>query len=236
MDEGKLHLLMYCILLMLQHIVSFMIAEEEIQHATDKFILILLDDDEDVCHFLQLWYNAITLHQNRQFSLALMVLSDELRWRVKPWSNIWFNDSLLIEYDNHRWIKCFQMSKQAVYSICNRLQPLIEKQRTCFRNPVQIEVRIFCALYKLAHGCNFFTCTKLFGIGRATVGIVLRELVWSINSIFKGLIWWLEGEGSARDYGWILQLLWNAFSSWDYWLHSYKHQEISLLSKELLLL
>ena len=189
MDEGELHLLMYSVLLMLQHIVSFMIVEEEIQNATDKFILILLDDDaQDVCHFLQLWYNTITLHQIRQFSLALMVLSDELKWRIKPQSNIWFNDSLLIEYDNHRWIKCFQMSKQAIYNICDRLQPLIEKQRTYFRKPIPIEVCIYYALYKLAHGCNFFTCTELFGIGRATLGIVLRELIWSINSIFKDLI------------------------------------------------
>jgi hypothetical protein len=33
-----------------------------------------------------------------------------------------------------------------------------------------------------------------FGIDTTTIGIVLHEIIWAINMVFKGIISWLVGE------------------------------------------
>lgn len=51
-----------------------------------------------------------------------------------------------------------------------------------------------CSIYKLAHGVNFPICSKLLAMGKSTIYLVLHEVVYTINKIFKNLISWPKGD------------------------------------------
>jgi hypothetical protein len=53
---------------------------------------------------------------------------------------------------------------------------------------------VAAALFKIAHNADIVIVTELFGLGRATIGIVLREVVGAINIVFGELIQWPEGD------------------------------------------
>ncbi len=45
-------------------------------------------------------------------------------------------------------------------------------------------------IYKLAQGANILTCSELFSIGHSTIAFVLREVIITINIVFKKFINW----------------------------------------------
>ncbi len=78
--------------------------------------------------------------------------------------------------------------------ICNQVKPLISKHDTKYRKVITIEIKVSCAIYKLAHGANTLTCSELFTIGRSTIAFVLQEVVRAINVVFKKLMMWPMGD------------------------------------------
>jgi hypothetical protein len=54
-----------------------------------------------------------------------------------------------------------------------------------------------CAIYKLAHGANFLTWVNFLKLENQLLSLVLNEFVYVINSIYNGLISWLEQEVMA---------------------------------------
>jgi hypothetical protein len=86
------------------------------------------------------------------------------------------------------------MSKATLLRIANHVHPLISKQDTNFQGCVPTRTQVAVALFKLAHNAHHVVVMELFGIGRATMGIVIREVVGAINIVFGDLIRWPEGE------------------------------------------
>ena len=38
-----------------------------------------------------------------------------------------------------------------------------------------------CTLFKLTHGASLFVCSKMFAVGKSTVSLILRDVVFAIN-------------------------------------------------------
>jgi len=49
-------------------------------------------------------------------------------------------------------------------------------------------------IYNLSHGSNLLICNELFAIDKSIVGLVIYEVVRTINIMFKSLISWLVGQ------------------------------------------
>jgi hypothetical protein len=82
---------------------------------------------------------------------------------VNNWFSILF---LLMEYYNSCWPQNFQMrSKETLFVIVDCLRPLIQKQDTCNKLFIPMEVCITCALYNIAQGCNLWICNELIAVG-----------------------------------------------------------------------
>jgi hypothetical protein len=86
------------------------------------------------------------------------------------------------------------MSKGTLLRISDHVHPLIGKEDTNFRTCVLTRTRVAAALFKLVHNAHHVIVTELFGLGRATVGTILREVVGAINIVFGDLIRWPEGK------------------------------------------
>jgi hypothetical protein len=52
---------------------------------------------------------------------------------------------------------------------------------------------VCCCLYKLVQGANFLACSKKFAIGRSTVSLVIREVIFAINSVYSDALQWPRG-------------------------------------------
>jgi hypothetical protein len=154
---------------------------------------------------VQVAVSTAALHDYR-LRCGLLCQNDELRYWVKPRSTTWFNEFLVYEYDDRRWIEQFRMSKANIADMCNKLKPLIEKQNTKYRLAVPVEIRVCCTIYKLAQGANINQCSELFAIGKSTVGKVLREVVQAITTVYKYLIQWPSGHR--------LQTVMHEFQDW----------------------
>jgi hypothetical protein len=141
--------------------------------------------------------NAAVLHQLRSL-LSMTYADDGDRWWVKTRSITWFEQLALTEYDDHKWIELFRMSKATLLRISEHIHPLIGKQDTNFRGCVPTRTRVAAALFKIAHNAHHVVVTELFGLGRAIVGTVIREVVGAINIVYGDLIGWPEGD-DMRD-------------------------------------
>ncbi len=67
------------------------------------------------------------------------------------------------------------------------------KQDIRYKKTILMEIQVSCAIYKLAHGANFFICNDLFAIRKSIVTLMLYEVVDVVNVIFKRLISWPIG-------------------------------------------
>jgi hypothetical protein len=50
------------------------------------------------------------------------------------------------------------------------------------------KICIYCALYKIVHGCDIDTCAELFVVGPSTILTIIQEFVHGMNIVFKDLI------------------------------------------------
>ena len=121
---------------------------------------------------------------------GLSALDEDLGFWVKPRSTTWFTKFLLEEYDDDRWINLFRMTKRSVFHLANILAPSISKKNTRYRLAVPVLVRVACTLFKLSHGASLLLCSEVFAVGRSTMSMILRDVVWAINVVLRKEISW----------------------------------------------
>ncbi len=61
-----------------------------------------------------------------------------------------------------------------------------------YRKVFHLKSCMCCAIYKLAHDVNFLTWVNSLKLENQLFSFVLNEFVYVINSIYNGLISWLE--------------------------------------------
>ncbi len=94
-------------------------------------------------------------------------------------------------------MKNFCIAKHNLFNIANQLRPLVIKQDKKHRKYIPIEIQVCCAIYKLAHGSNFFTYSELFAIGKSTMSFASCEFVFVVNEAYQDLITWPKGRVKA---------------------------------------
>jgi hypothetical protein len=82
------------------------------------------------------------------------------------------------------------MSKDTLFNITNKLNPLIVKD-TRYSLAILVEVQLACVIYKLFYSSHLLTYNELFVISKSTSGLVIWKVVKTINVVFKNLVWWL---------------------------------------------
>ena len=69
----------------------------------------------------------------------------------------------------------FRMNKATFDTLCETLRLDLQKQHTQYRDPVSVETRVACGIWRLATGETFWACGLQFGLGTATAWIISRE-------------------------------------------------------------
>ena len=80
----------------------------------------------------------------------------------------------------HWWRENLRMHKSTFLFLCNELREHIQRQDTVMRQPITVEERVALTIWRLGTGAEYRTISELFGIGRATVCVIVNETCRSI--------------------------------------------------------
>ncbi len=61
----------------------------------------------------------------------------------------------------------------------------MRKEDTTYKGVTSIIIKMVCALYKFMHVNEYFVCSKLFGINKSSIFMVLHEFIHTFNIIFQ---------------------------------------------------
>ncbi|XP_074866063.1 uncharacterized protein LOC142021313 [Carettochelys insculpta] len=100
-----------------------------------------------------------------------------------PTSTNWWERLVLEEWDDDCWLRNFRMSRQTFMELCQWLTPALRHQDTAMRRALPVEKRVGIAVWKLATPDSYRSVGQQFGVGKATVGAVLMEVVRAINAM-----------------------------------------------------
>jgi len=79
------------------------------------------------------------------------------------------------------------MFKETIFYILEKLKLYVKKQNTRYCLGIKVEIKMSCAVYKLAQGSNYLICNELFAIGKATMSLVIHEVIKVIHIVLETL-------------------------------------------------
>ncbi|XP_074867197.1 uncharacterized protein LOC142021846 [Carettochelys insculpta] len=100
-----------------------------------------------------------------------------------PNSTDWWERVVLGEWGEERWLRNFCMLRQTFEEICHWLTPALRHHDTCMQPALTVEKRVTVAIWKQATPDSYRSVGQQFGVGKATVGAVLMEVVRAINAM-----------------------------------------------------
>ncbi|XP_061602296.1 uncharacterized protein LOC133464387 [Cololabis saira] len=103
---------------------------------------------------------------------------------ARPRTSTWW-DSAINTWDEREWQRNFRMSKTSFLHLCDILRPNLTRQRTRYRCPLAVELRLAICLWRLATNMEFRSISHLFGVGISTACSVTQQVVTAINKIMK---------------------------------------------------
>ena len=114
---------------------------------------------------------------------------------IKTRSSEWWDRIVMASFNNRDWIENFRMQKCTFMYICNLLRPHIQKKDTIMRCAITVEKRVAVTLWRLATNVEYRTIGHLFGISRASVCCIVREVCENIvRVVMPKYIKWPRGE------------------------------------------
>jgi hypothetical protein len=81
----------------------------------------------------------------------------------------------------------FKMFKETIFYISKKLNLYVKKQNTRICLGIKVEIKMSCAIYKLAQGSNYLICNKLFVVGWLTMSLMIHEVIKVINLVLETL-------------------------------------------------
>ncbi|KAM9424168.1 uncharacterized protein KZ484_010982 isoform 2-T2 [Pholidichthys leucotaenia] len=90
-------------------------------------------------------------------------------------------------WDDRNWQLNFRMRRTSFMELCDILRPSLIRQRTHYRCPVPVELRVAICLWRLATNLEFRSISHLFGVGISTACIVTQQVVTAINRVMQHL-------------------------------------------------
>ncbi|XP_074863292.1 BBSome complex member BBS4 isoform X2 [Carettochelys insculpta] len=114
-----------------------------------------------------------------------------------PTSTDWWEQLVLSEWDDDCWLQNFCMSRQTFLELCQWLIPALRHQDTFMWRALSVEKRVGITVWKLATPDSYRSVGQQFGVGKATVGAVLMEVVRAINALLHHRLVRLGDLGAA---------------------------------------
>ena len=103
-------------------------------------------------------------------------------WIRRRSSNFWeyIVNQTFTEQD---WYDNFRMRKETFNYLCNQLRVHIEKKDTQLRRAIPVELRLAITIWFLASGCGFRSLGHLFGVSKASVCCIVKQVTVAIVKV-----------------------------------------------------
>lgn len=108
--------------------------------------------DFSIAHKNVKFLSFVTTIHDFCMSCFLGVLSQELKYWVKPRSTTWLSKFSIIEYKDDQWVENFKMSKSTLFWIVDKLKLTLFNKNTKYKQGTLVKIHMYCVIYKLAHG------------------------------------------------------------------------------------
>ena len=110
---------------------------------------------------------------------AYSIVSSQVDSRIWKFdrSGYWWQHIIAKEtLSENDWLETFRMNRATFDYLCHQLAPMIERQSTQLIIPIPVDQRVAIAIWCLATNVEHRTVGHLFGVSRATVCLVLKDL------------------------------------------------------------
>ena len=91
-------------------------------------------------------------------------------------SSTWWDRIGNQSFTERDWLENFRMSRGTFLYLCAELKSYVEKEDTVMRIAIPLEQRVAIALWRLATNGDYRTIAHLFGVSRASVYLLVREV------------------------------------------------------------
>lgn len=105
-----------------------------------------------------------------------------LYWTRPGRTSAWWDNFITDQVVPEEWKENFRMSKENFMRLCQQIRPFIEKESTHMREPISVEKQIAVTLYYLMDEGRYRKVANAFGISRASVSIIVRNVCTVIGS------------------------------------------------------
>ena len=95
----------------------------------------------------------------------------------------WWKTIVNNTFSPHDWLTNFRMSQATFDYICSELKDEIEKNTTIMRNSISTRMRVAVTLWFLATNADYRTIGHLFGISKASVCLIRRDVCRAIVAV-----------------------------------------------------
>ena len=123
--------------------------------------------------------------RERAFFLFFLAISEHLHYspQREVWtrerSSHWWED-IALTFTSEAWMQNFRMSQDTFSYVCEQLKATIQKEDTIMRKAICVKKRVAITLWFLATGTDYRTIGHLFGVSKATVCLVVKEVCSAI--------------------------------------------------------
>ena len=97
-------------------------------------------------------------------------------------SSTWWDRIVSQSFNEGDWLENFRMSRGTFLYLCAELKSL-EKRDTVMRRAIPLEQRVAIALWRLATNGDYRTIAHLFGVSRASVCLIVRDVCDAIVQV-----------------------------------------------------
>ena len=102
---------------------------------------------------------------------------------TKERSSYWWDHIVSQTFSPRDWLDNFRMSQATFVYACDELWSTIEKADTDMRKAIPVEKRVALTLWYLAINADYRTIGHLFGVSKATVCVVTKEVCTAIVNV-----------------------------------------------------
>ena len=102
---------------------------------------------------------------------------------VKERSSHWWQHVVNCMFMPHDWLENFRMSHATFLYLCNELRSSVKKDDTVMRKAIPIEQRVALTLWFLSTNADYRTIGHLFGVSKATICVVTKQVCSAIVEI-----------------------------------------------------
>ncbi|XP_054828310.1 uncharacterized protein LOC129344072 [Eublepharis macularius] len=125
--------------------------------------------------------SRIRRRQRFQHWFLLAQMEEPRQHWVYPRSTDWWENIVLVHWDDRRWMRRFRMSKRTFIDLVEALRPRLQRQNTSLRSAISVERRVAVAIWWLASGTSYQVASDLFGIGKSTVASAVVEFCLAVE-------------------------------------------------------